>query len=307
VTAAPAPFAVHLDVFEGPFDLLLSLIGKHKLDITEVALSQVTDEFLAHTKALGRDGDLEQVTSFLLVAATLLDLKAARLLPQAEVENEEDLALLEARDLLFARLMQYRAFKQMATVLQDRFERQQRRYPRAVGLDGRYAALLPEVLITLTPQGLADLAARALAPRPEPVLSLAHVHAPAVSVREQAAVIVDRLRRVNSTTFRALSGDAADTLTTVARFLALLELFREGVIAFEQASPLGELHVRWTGGETEDVEVSDEFDSTEFESTESDATELDDKALGATELDNTELDNPALGTTELDAGGAGDV
>ena len=307
MTAAPAPFAVHLDVFEGPFDLLLSLIGKHKLDITEVALSQVTDEFLAHTKALGRDGDLEQVTSFLLVAATLLDLKAARLLPQAEVENEEDLALLEARDLLFARLMQYRAFKQMATVLQDRFERQQRRYPRAVGLDGRYAALLPEVLITLTPQGLADLAARALAPRPEPVLSLSHVHAPAVSVREQAAVIVDRLRRVNSTTFRALSGDAADTLTTVARFLALLELFREGVIAFEQASPLGELHVRWTGGETEDVEVSDEFDSTEFESTESDATELAEKALGATELDDPELDNPALGTTELDAGGAGDV
>ena len=307
MTAAPAPFAVHLDVFEGPFDLLLSLIGKHKLDITEVALSQVTDEFLAHTKALGRDGDLEQVTSFLLVAATLLDLKAARLLPQAEVENEEDLALLEARDLLFARLMQYRAFKQMATVLQDRFERQQRRYPRAVGLDGRYAALLPEVLITLTPQGLADLAARALAPRPEPVLSLAHVHAPTVSVREQAAVIVDRLRRVNSTTFRALSGDAADTLTTVARFLALLELFREGVIAFEQASPLGELHVRWTGGETEDVEVSDEFDSTEFDSTESDATELAEKALGATELDDPELDNPALGTTELDAGGAGDV
>jgi segregation and condensation protein A len=213
--------------------------------------------------------------------------------------------------------MQYRAFKQMAAVLQDRFERQQRRYPRAVGLDGRYAALLPEVLITLTPQGLADLAARALAPRPEPVLSLAHVHAPAVSVREQAAVIVDRLRRVNSTTFRALSGDAADTLTTVARFLALLELFREGVIAFEQASPLGELHVRWTGGETEDVEVSDEFDSPE-----SDATELDDKSLGTTELDNpaldnptagdtmagdTALDNPTAGDTALDAGGAGDV
>jgi segregation and condensation protein A len=260
-TASAAPFAVHLDVFEGPFDLLLSLIGRHKLDITEIALSQVTDEFLAHTKALGRDGDLEQVTQFLLVAATLLDLKAARLLPQAEVEDEEDLALLEARDLLFARLMQYRAFKAMAAVLQARFETQQRRHPRAVGLDTRFAALLPEVLITLSPQGLAELAARALTPRPQPVMSLAHVHAPAVSVREQAAVIVDRLRRVSSTTFRALTGDAPDTLTTVARFLALLELFREGVIAFEQASPLGELHVRWTGGEAEEVEVSDEFDT----------------------------------------------
>jgi segregation and condensation protein A len=256
-----APFAVHLDVFEGPFDLLLSLIGRHKLDITEVALSQVTDEFLAHTKALGRDGELEQVTSFLLVAATLLDLKTSRLLPQGEVENEEDLALLEARDLLFARLMQYRAFKEMAAVLQSRFETQQRRYPRAVGLEPRFAALLPELLFTVSPQGLAGLAAKALAPRPEPVLSLSHVHAPAVSVREQAAVIVDRLRRVSSTTFRALTGDAPDTLTTVARFLALLELFREGVLAFEQATPMGELHVRWTGGETEEVEVSDEFDA----------------------------------------------
>lgn len=259
--SAASPFAVHLDVFEGPFDLLLSLISRHKLDITEIALAQVTDEFLAHTKALGREGDLEQVTQFLLVAATLLDLKTATLLPQAEVENEEDLALLEARDLLFARLMQYRAFKAMAAVLQARMETQQRRYPRAVALDGRFAALLPEVLITLSPQGLSELAARALAPRAEPVLSLAHVHAPAVSVREQAAVIMDRLRRENSTTFRALTRDAPDTLTTVARFLALLELFREGVLAFEQASPLSELHVRWTGGEAGEVEVSDEFDT----------------------------------------------
>jgi segregation and condensation protein A len=268
-----APFAVHLDVFEGPFDLLLSLIGRHKLDITEIALSQVTDEFLAHTKALGRDGELEQVTSFLLVAATLLDLKTSRLLPQGEVENEEDLALLEARDLLFARLMQYRAFKEMAAVLQSRFETQQRRYPRAVGLEPRFAALLPELLFTVSPQGLAGLAAKALAPRPEPVLSLSHVHAPAVSVREQAAVIVDRLRRVSSTTFRALTGDAPDTLTTVARFLALLELFREGVVAFEQASPLSELHVRWTGGDTAEIEVSDAFDSTDPGGTDPDAQE----------------------------------
>lgn len=259
---ADARFTVRLTNFEGPFDLLLQLIAKHQLDVTSLALSQVTDEFLAHTRALGSSWDLGQTTEFLVVAATLLDLKAARLLPQEVVEDEEDLALLEARDLLFARLMQYRAFKEMAAVLQSRFETQQRRYPRSVGLDPRFAALLPELLFTVSPEGLAELAAKALTPRPEPVLSLSHVHAPAVSVREQSAVIVDRLRRVGSTTFRALTGDAPDTLTTVARFLALLELFREGVVAFEQASPQSELHVRWTGGADPGPDDADDGDHT---------------------------------------------
>jgi segregation and condensation protein A len=266
---APA-FAVRLDNFEGPFDLLLSLIAKHKLDITEVALSRVTDEFIGFVKLAGSDWDLEQTSSFLLVAATLLDLKAARLLPQGDVEDEEDLALLEARDLLFARLLQYRAYKQVAAVLENRMAGESRRFPRAVGLEERFATLLPEVLIGLGLEEFATLAARALAPKPVHELSLAHIHAPTVSVREQAALVVDRLRRQGTMTFRALSGDSPDTLTTVARFLALLELFKEGAVSFDQVTPLGELTVRWTGAEDGDVEIVDEFDGAPPELAEAD-------------------------------------
>ena len=253
-----AAFSVHLESFEGPFDLLLQLIAKHKLDVTEIALSKVTAEFIAHIKELG--GDLEQTTQFLVVAATLLDLKTARLLPQAELEDEEDLALLEARDLLFARLLQYRAFKEIAVFMAERMAAEQRHYPRTVSLELRFAQLLPEVLISIGPEDLAQLAAAALAPKAQPVLSLAHLHAPQVSVREQAHLIVDRLRRERTTTFRALSADAPDTPTKVARFLAVLELFGEGMLAFEQATPLGDLHIRWTGDDEGDIDVGMEFD-----------------------------------------------
>jgi segregation and condensation protein A len=270
-------FAVRLDNFEGPFDLLLSLISKHKLDVTEVALSQVTDEFIAHIKAAGEVWDLEQTTSFLLVASTLLDLKAARLLPAGDIEDEDDLALLEARDLLFARLLQYRAFKQVASVIETRIEGESRRFPRAVGLDERFATLLPEVLIGLGLEEFAGLAAKALEPRPEPELSLAHIHAPAVSVREQAHVVVERLKVGGTTTFRKLAADAHDTMTRVARFLALLELFREGVVAFDQVTPLGELTIRWTGDEDAEIEINDEFDGTPLplETEETNGTEDD--------------------------------
>ncbi len=260
--AASGGFAVRLDNFEGPFDLLLSLISKHKLDITEVALSRVTDEFIAHVKAIGKQWDLEQTTSFLLVAATLLDLKAARLLPQGDVEDEEDLALLEARDLLFARLLQYKAFKQVAGVLERRLVDESRRHPRAVGLEERFAGLLPEVLIGIGLDQFAALAARAMEPKAELEVNLHHIHAPAVSVREQAALVVERLQRQGTMTFRALCRDSPDTLTTVARFLSLLELFREGAVSFDQVSPLGELSVRWTGGE-QDAATGFEID--EFE------------------------------------------
>jgi segregation and condensation protein A len=268
VTTEEAPtartgFEVRLDNFEGPFDLLLNLISKHKLDVTEIALSQVTDEFIAHAKALtGGAADLEETTSFLLVASTLLDLKAARLLPQGDVEDEEDLALLEARDLLFARLLQYKAYKQVAAVLDHRLRAESRRYPRAVGLEDRFAGLLPEVLIGIGLEQFAALAAKAMQPKPELELSLHHIHAPTVSVREQAGIVMDRLRRSGTMTFRALCGDSPDTLTTVARFLSLLELFREGAVAFDQMTPLGELTVRWTGEEGVDVDelITDEFD-----------------------------------------------
>ncbi len=241
-------FQVHLDNFSGPFDLLLDLIARHRLDVTEVALSVVTDDFLSHIRARQGAWSLDTASSFLVVAATLLDLKAARLLPSADVEDEEDLALLEARDLLFARLLQYRAYKSAAAWLSGRFTTEGRRYPRHVWLEPRFASLLPEVLIALGPAEFAALAERAMRPRDEPTVVVDHLHAPRVSVPEQAALLAGRLQRAGVATFRELSVDAAATLEVVGRFLALLELYRDGVVAFTQEAPLAELTVRWVGG-----------------------------------------------------------
>ncbi|WP_062316751.1 segregation and condensation protein A [Demequina maris] len=257
-TESSKGFEVHLDNFEGPFDLLLSLISKHQLEITEVALARVTDEFLATIAEREDDWDLSQASEFLVVAATLLDLKAARLLPQGEVDDVEDLELLEARDLLFARLLQYRAFKQAAGGFAEMLSAP-RRVPRDVPLEPQFAMLLPELVWTATPELLAQLAAHALQPKAAPTVSISHLHNPAVSVREQAAVITNRLQREGAVSFRSLVRDAGSTGVVVARFLALLELFREAVVAFDQVRSLGELTVRWTGGESA-VEVSAEFD-----------------------------------------------
>ncbi|MEU1805257.1 segregation/condensation protein A [Streptomyces sp. NPDC019937] len=254
-------FTVRLDNFEGPFDLLLQLISKHKLDVTEVALSKVTDEFMAHIRAMGPDWDLDQTTEFLVVAATLLDLKAARLLPAAEVEDEADLALLEARDLLFARLLQYRAYKQVADIFHDRLVQEARRYPRTVGLEPHHADLLPDVVIRVGPEGFAKLAVKAMQAKPKPQVYVDHIHAPLVSVREQAEVVVGRLRELGEASFAALTEDAPDTLTVVARFLALLELYRERAVRLEQPEALGALMVCWTGAEDgQRPLVTDEFD-----------------------------------------------
>ncbi len=258
VPATTSGFSVRLDGFEGPFDLLLSLIAKHRLDVTVLALHTVIDDFLAHIRSRGPQWDLDEATEFLVVAATLLDLKAARLLPSGEVEDEDDLALLEARDILFARLLQYRAYKDVSAVLGELLRRGARRHPREVGLDPEFAGLLPEVLIGLGPHEFAALAARALEPKPVATVSVSHIHAPRVSVREQAAILVERLRRHPTTTFRHLVADCDTTLLVVARFLALLELYRDGSVAFDQLSPLGELHVRWTGSTDGDVEVDTE-------------------------------------------------
>ena len=239
-------FEVHLDVFEGPFDLLLALISKHKLDITEIALSQVTDEFIAHIRALAGSWDLDQASYFLVVAATLLDLKAARLLPSGEVDDEEDLALLDARDLLFARLLQYRAYKEVAAVLAGWIAAASRLYPRRVPMEPRFAQLLPEVLLGLGPDQFAAIAARTLAPRKPPVVSTDHLHTPRTTVREQAEIITGRLRELRRATFRRLTADCAGTYEVVARFLAVLELYREGRVTVDQLTPLGELFVSWS-------------------------------------------------------------
>ena len=253
-------FSVRVGDFEGPFDLLLNLISKHKLEVTELALHQVTDEFISYIRTQGAEWDLDEASSFLVVAATLLDLKAARLLPSGEVEDEEDLALLEARDLLFARLLQYRAYKEVAALFADRMAHANKRFPRTVGLDPQYTELLPEVLLGLGPDQFAALAARAMQPKSIEEVSVSHLHEQRVSVREQAGVIVDRLRRHRTTTFRSLIADCDSTLLIVGRFLALLELYRQTLIAFEQITPLGDLTIRWTGHDEGDIDVSDEFD-----------------------------------------------
>jgi segregation and condensation protein A len=242
-------FTVRLANFSGPFDLLLHLIAKHKLDVTELALHRVTDDFIAHIRAMGSDWSLDEASEFLLIAATLLDLKAARLLPSGSVEDEEDLALLEARDLLFARLLQYKAYKEAASHLAQLQAAAERRYPRAVSLEHPFSELLPELVLGVGPSRLVELAARAMAPRPVPTVSTEHVHEVRVSVREHAGILRQRLLRLRTATFRALSADCAGTLEIVARFLALLELYREHLVSFDQIEPLGELTVRWIAAE----------------------------------------------------------
>jgi len=258
-----AGFSLHLENFDGPFDLLLQLISRHKMDITEVALGTVTDEFISYIKQLenSENGwDLDKTTEFLVVAATLLDLKAAKLLPSGEVDDESDLALLEARDLLFARLLQYRAFKEIAAIFSDRIEREEKSFPRTVALEPHFAQLLPEVLIGVGAQRFAAIANRVLTPKTTPIFSIDHLHRPLVSVAEQAVKVVEMLRKAGRVTFRSLVSDASSTLVVVARFLALLELYREGVVRFEQVISLGELQITWVGSADGEVRVSDEFD-----------------------------------------------
>jgi segregation and condensation protein A len=258
-----AGFSLHLDNFDGPFDLLLQLISRHKMDITEIALGTVTDEFISYIKQLenSENGwDLDKTTEFLVVAATLLDLKAAKLLPSGQIDDEADLALLEARDLLFARLLQYRAFKEISAIFAERIEREEKSFARLVALEPHFAQLLPEVLIGVGAQRFAAIANRVLTPKTTPTFSIEHIHRPLVSVAEQALKVVEHLRRASRVSFRALIADADSTLVVVARFLALLELYREGVVRFEQVVSLGELQISWVGTAEGEVRVSDEFD-----------------------------------------------
>lgn len=262
-TAGGGGFSVHLDNFDGPFDLLLGLISRHKMDITEISLSIVTDEFISFIRALELSGEgwrLDQATEFLVVAATLLDLKAARLLPSGEVDDEEDLALLEARDILFARLLQYRAFKEIAATFSERIALADRSFARVVALDPALSALLPEVLIGVGAARFAAIAERVLTPKTVPVVGIEHLHLPLVSVAEESKHVVAALRRSNSMSFRTLIADAENSLVIVARFLALLDLYRQGVLRFAQVIALGELQISWTGSASGEVEITDEFD-----------------------------------------------
>lgn len=261
--ASSGAFSVHLENFDGPFDLLLQLISRHKMDITEISLSIVTDEFISFIRSLELSGEgwrLDQATEFLVVAATLLDLKAARLLPSGEVDDEEDLALLEARDILFARLLQYRAFKEIASTFAERIALADKSFARVVALEPALSALLPEVLIGVGAARFAAIAERVLTPKSAPVVSVEHLHLALVSVAEESKGVVEALRRSTTLSFRSLIADADSTLVVVARFLALLDLYRQGVLRFNQVVALGELQISWTGSLSGEVEVSDEFD-----------------------------------------------
>jgi segregation and condensation protein A len=258
-----AGFSVHLENFDGPFDLLLQLISRHKMDITEVSLSVVTDEFIAFIRSLEASGEgwrLDQATEFLVIAATLLDLKAARLLPSGEVEDEEDLALLEARDILFARLLQYRAFKEIAATFAAQIEAADKSFARVVALDPALSALLPEVLIGVGATRFAAIAERCLTPKTPPVVAVHHLHSSSVSVAEESKRVVEALRAGRTLSFRNLISDADSTLVVVARFLALLDLYRQGVLRFDQVMALGELQISWTGSDSGEIEATDEFD-----------------------------------------------
>ena len=258
-------FAVHLENFDGPFDLLLQLISRHKMDVTEVALSLVTDEFIGYIRKLEESGEgwqLDQATEFLVVAATLLDLKAAKLLPQGEVEDEADLALLEARDLLFARLLQYRAFKEIAATFAERITLAEKSFARTTALDPHFASLLPEVLIGVGPERFAVIADRVLYPKAPPVVSVEHIHRPLVNVAEQTKFVVAALRLAKHLSFRALVHDAEEPMVVVARFLALLDLYRSGSLRFEQLEAFTDLQISWVGTESGEIAISDEFDTT---------------------------------------------
>ncbi|WP_137844686.1 ScpA family protein [Microbacterium sp. 2FI] len=239
-------FRVSLSNFDGPFDLLLSLISKHELDITEVSLSLVTADFIAHLRALGPDEDLDEASEFLVVAATLLDMKVAGLLPQGELIDAESVALLEARDLLFARLLQYRAFKEVSAWFERSLRREDRRHVRAVRLDEKYRNAVPELVWTLTVDDFAALAILAMTPKEIPHVGLDHLHAPLVSIREQAAIVVTLLRDAGALSFRELVAGVTQPGVVVARFLSVLELYRHAALSFEQLEPLGELTLRWS-------------------------------------------------------------
>jgi segregation and condensation protein A len=242
----PTGFSVSLSNFSGPFDLLLSLISKHEMDITEVSLSRVTDEFISYLRGLNSEEELDLASEFLVVAATLLDLKVAGLLPQGELVDAEDVALLEARDLLFARLLQYRAFKEAAQWFSGGLVAESTRHFRSVRLEEKYRRQTPELVWTLDVDDFAALAALAFAPRELPSVGLDHLHAPLVSIREQAAHVVALLRGGEPMSFRQLIAGAVVKGVIIARFLAVLELYRQGSVGYDQIEPLGELTLHWT-------------------------------------------------------------
>ncbi|MDX1657959.1 MAG: ScpA family protein [Nitriliruptorales bacterium] len=250
-------YQVNLDVFEGPFDLLLKLIARRKVDVTEVDLAEITADFLAHVADL-EDLDLETATRFLVVAATLVELKAARLLPAEQQEELEDL-LGEARDLLYARLLEYRAFRDVAALFQQRHDRYGRFQARNVGPDPRFQRLVPDAPLDIGVGDLARVAARAVAPDEEPRIDLEHIRRTYLSLREAATQVLGRLTPGDTASFGALAG-GRDRGDRVVLFLAVLELYKLGHLSLEQASFDAPLRLtRREGGSDLDVVMTDDY------------------------------------------------
>jgi segregation and condensation protein A len=244
-------YVVKTEVFEGPFDLLLHLIARQRVDLWQVSLSRITEDYLAEVRRM-RELNLEVATEFLVVAATLLELKAARLLPAPDADSDEVEATLEERDLLFARILQYRAYKQVAGLFGARLAEQVAFVPRRVGAEDLLRRIVPELLVGVTPEELARLAATALTPAPPPEVITTHIAPPRLSVAEAVTSLAQRLRDQGASSFEDLVGQRAEPIEVVVGLLAVLELYKQSLVELDQASTFGDIAVRWTGGDLVD-------------------------------------------------------
>jgi segregation and condensation protein A len=238
-------YVVRTEVFEGPFDLLLHLIARQQVDIWQVSLSRITEDYLAEIRRM-HELNLEVATEFLVVAATLLELKAARLLPSPDGEPDEVESLLEERDLLFARLLQYRAYKQVAELLGERIAGQLGYVPRRVGAEELLERVVPNLLAGVRPEELARLAAGAFIPRPVSELNTEHIAPARLTVSEAVAELAGRLRHGGPVAFASLVGSGAPRIEVVINFLALLELYKRSLIELDQTATFGAITVRWS-------------------------------------------------------------
>lgn len=266
--SATSGFRVNLEVYSGPFDALLGMIANNKLELTEVSLSSITEEFLTYVRGLDFTKNMDEASAFLDIASILVEAKSVAILPGGEdsQHDEQSLEVLRERDLLFARLLQYRAYKQAAGDFRARIAANSGRFPHPAAMDEGIAAMLPELVWTLTPLELAQLAAQVIANAPASEVSIHQLHVPLVDLRAQSLVVRDRLiaalesKGDQSISFSELTRDCTSRIEVVARFMAVLVFFKQGVLQYQQDGPFAELHLRWVPGVAEtmnDVNISE--------------------------------------------------
>ena len=266
--SATSGFRVNLEVYSGPFDALLGMIANNRLELTEVSLSSITEEFLTYVRGLDFTKNMDEASAFLDIASILVEAKSVAILPGGEdsQHDEQSLEALRERDLLFARLLQYRAYKQAAGDFRARIAANSGRFPHPAAMDEGVAAMLPELVWTLTPLELAQLAAQVIANAPASEVSIHQLHVPLVDLRAQSLVVRDRLiaalesKGDQSISFSELTRDCTSRIEVVARFMAVLVFFKQGVLQYQQDGPCAELHLRWVPGVAEtmsDVNISE--------------------------------------------------